>query len=165
MLYHTEDETMKYTLIVCPHCHKVRIIQQRTEKTRCQFCGKVDRLRELKVFRSSDELQELMDWKAAFLAQVEGKSEEFVAGLLMEFREDENKAYQEKSSRVSSEKDTVLAVVDELERHKGEEGFTFGDFALLLRKKRSEMNAKKWIEVLQKEALVYKGKDGRYRVV
>jgi len=79
---------MKYALIVCPHCLKIRIIQQEKTKTRCQFCGKVSKLKELQFFKSSDDLGELIEWKAAFCAEMEGKSSEFAQELLHELKVD-----------------------------------------------------------------------------
>jgi len=156
---------MKYALIVCPHCLKIRIIQQEKTKTRCQFCGKVSKLKELQFFKSSDDLGELIEWKAAFCAEMEGKSSEFAQELLHELKVDTIKSEEKKTHKASSEKDTVLEVACELEKHYGKDGFTFGEFSILLREKKTGMNAKKWVEVLQREAIVYKGKDGKYRAV
>ena len=96
---------------------------------------------------------------------MEGKSSEFAHELLQDLKANAAKGEVKRTHRASSEKDTVLEVADELERRCGEDGFTLGDFSIRLREKRAGMKAKKWIEVLQKEAIVYKGKDGKYRMV
>ena len=156
---------MPYALVVCPNCYKMRIVEQGKEKTRCQFCRKEEKLEGLRFFRVSNDQDELRAWKATLTAEMAGKDDEFIQELLREFRDDPRKRQQKGGQKRRSEKNTALEVLKELGLRCGEEGFTYGDFALRLREKRSDMNAKDWLENLQREALVYKGKDGRYRVV
>jgi len=156
---------MTHVLVVCPNCFKIRIVEHGKERTRCQFCRKEEKLEGLRFFRVSDNLEELRTWKATLAAEMAGLDEEQIKGLLREFRDDPRQRQKKGHQKRRSEKNTALEVLKELGVRRGDEGFTYGDFALLLREKRSDMNAKDWLENLKREAVIYKGKDGRYRVV
>jgi hypothetical protein len=49
---------MKYGVIVCPKCKKVKAVNLRFDTTRCFFCNKVITLKRVKIiFMSNNQLE------------------------------------------------------------------------------------------------------------
>jgi len=152
---------MRYGLVVCPNCSSVRIVDLRHKKSKCPLCGKVYSLHELRIFKSSQNIQELSMYRAVLSAKLEGRDRDYILGLLKEMEKTEKE-----KAEFFSEKEAVLSALNEIkEKYSEKEGFTFEEFSSFLKKKRAHVNSEKWIEILQREGFIYKGRDGRFRVV
>jgi len=68
---------MRFGVIVCPKCKKVKGVDLSSKTTKCSQCGKILRLDKLKIYYETDsrvKLQQAIGLKNAELA---GKYDEF----------------------------------------------------------------------------------------
>ncbi|AKB84232.1 DUF5817 domain-containing protein [Methanococcoides methylutens] len=71
-----------YSVIVCPKCRKsAQLIEQKGAKTtRCQRCGATLQTRKLRVFHTTDNLEEAIAVRTRLQAEVLGKGYETMKG-------------------------------------------------------------------------------------
>ncbi|MEL4305995.1 DUF5817 domain-containing protein [Methanococcoides sp. LMO-2] len=71
-----------YSVIVCPKCRKsAQLIEQKGAKTtRCQRCGATLQTRKLRVFHTTDNLEEAIAVRTRLQAEVLGKGYETIEG-------------------------------------------------------------------------------------
>ncbi|MGM0770383.1 MAG: DUF5817 domain-containing protein [Halobacteriota archaeon] len=65
-----------YSVIVCPKCRKsAQLIEQKgTKTTRCQRCGATLQTRKLRIFHTTDKLEEAIAVRTGLQAEILGKS-------------------------------------------------------------------------------------------
>jgi DNA replicative helicase MCM subunit Mcm2 (Cdc46/Mcm family) len=68
----------RYVVIVCPKCRQnAQITDIRKKSLRCQRCGIILQARKLKVFHSSEELDEAIAFRTRLQAEISRKESEF----------------------------------------------------------------------------------------
>ena len=79
----------KYAVIACPKCRiHAQIIEYSTATTKCQNCGAALKIKKLRVFYSSDILEEAISARTQLQAQMHGQNVEFGNVPEMEFVDD-----------------------------------------------------------------------------
>ena len=79
----------KYAVIACPKCRiHAQIIEYGTAATKCQNCGAALKIKKLRVFYSSDILEEAISARTQLQAQMHGQSIDFGNVPEMEFVDD-----------------------------------------------------------------------------
>ncbi len=157
---------MSFILIVCPACHQIHVLEDKGQKTTsCQRCNKRHKLAKLRILKHSQVLQELITHKGVLAAKMAGRSEGEINDLMESMSLETERECQRGLHRGGSEKEVVLAAVEELGSKFGEEGFTQGDLFLAIRARREDVSGKKWLKVLQEEGIIYRGQDGKFRAV
>ena len=79
----------KYAVIACPKCRvHAQIIEYGTVTTKCQNCGAALKIKKLRVFYSSDILEEAISARTQLQAQMHGQSVDFGNMPEMEFVDD-----------------------------------------------------------------------------
>ena len=68
---------MKFGVVVCPHCKKVKGVDLSRKTTKCPRCSKVLRLETLKIFYKTDSLEKLQQAIGLVNAELDGKLKEF----------------------------------------------------------------------------------------
>lgn len=68
---------MKFGVVVCPHCKKVKGVDLSCKTTKCPRCGKVLRLENLKIFYKTDSMEKLQQAIGLVNAELDGKLKEF----------------------------------------------------------------------------------------
>ena len=68
---------MKFGVIVCPNCKKVKGVELSCKTTKCTRCGKVLRLENLKIFYKTDSQEELQQAIGLMNADLDGRLDEF----------------------------------------------------------------------------------------
>ena len=68
---------MKFGVIVCPNCKKVKGVELSCKTTKCPRCGKVLRLENLKIFYKTDSQEELQQAIGLMNADLDGRRDEF----------------------------------------------------------------------------------------
>jgi uncharacterized protein YeeX (DUF496 family) len=68
---------MKFGVIVCPNCKKVKGVELSCKTTKCPRCGKVLRLENLKIFYKTDSQEELQQAIGLMNADLDGRLDEF----------------------------------------------------------------------------------------
>jgi len=68
---------MKFGVIVCPNCKKVKCVELSCKTTKCPRCGKVLRLENLKIFYKTDSQEELQQAIGLMNADLDGRLDEF----------------------------------------------------------------------------------------
>ncbi len=68
---------MKFGVIVCPNCKKVKGVELSRKTTKCPRCGKVLRLENLKIFYKTDSQEELQQAIGLMNADLDGRLDEF----------------------------------------------------------------------------------------
>ena len=68
---------MKFGVIVCPNCKKVKGVDLSCKTTKCPRCGKVLRLENLKIFYKTDSQEELQQAIGLMNADLDGRLDEF----------------------------------------------------------------------------------------
>ena len=68
---------MKFGVIVCPNCKKVKGAELSCKTTKCPRCGKVLRLENLKIFYKTDSQEELQQAIGLMNADLDGRLDEF----------------------------------------------------------------------------------------
>ena len=68
---------MKFGVVVCPHCKKVKGVDLSCNTTKCLQCGKVLRLEHIKIFYQTDSRGELQQAIGLVNAKLNGKLKEF----------------------------------------------------------------------------------------
>ncbi|MDO9517930.1 MAG: hypothetical protein Q7J10_07790 [Methanosarcinaceae archaeon] len=83
----------KYAVIACLKCRAhAQIIEYGTATTKCQNCGTVLKIKKLRLFYSSDILEEAISARTQLQAQMHGQSVEFGNMPEMEFVDDRQMA-------------------------------------------------------------------------
>ena len=79
----------KYAVIACPKCRlHAQIIEYGTATSKCQNCGSALKIKKLRVFYSSDILEEAISARTQLQAQIHGQNVEFGSVPEMEFVDD-----------------------------------------------------------------------------
>ena len=79
----------KYAVIACPKCRlHAQIIEYGTATSKCQNCGAALKIKKLRVFYSSDILEEAISARTQLQAQMHGQNVEFGSVPEMEFVDD-----------------------------------------------------------------------------
>lgn len=68
---------MKFGVVVCPNCKKVKGVELSCKTTKCPRCGKVLRLENLKIFYKTDSQEELQQAIGLMNADLDGRLDEF----------------------------------------------------------------------------------------
>jgi len=68
---------MKFGVIVCPNCKKVKGVELSCKTTKCPRCGKVLRLENLKIFYKTDSQEKLQQAIGLMNADLDGRLDEF----------------------------------------------------------------------------------------
>ena len=68
---------MKFGIIVCPNCKKVKGVDLSCETTKCPQCSKVLRLKNLKIFYKTNSMEKLQQAIGLVNAELDGKLKEF----------------------------------------------------------------------------------------
>ena len=68
---------MKFGVIVCPSCKKVKGVDLSCKTTKCPRCGKVLRLENIKIFYKTDSQEELKQAIGLMNADLYGRLDEF----------------------------------------------------------------------------------------
>ena len=68
---------MKFGIIVCPKCKKVKGIDLSNKTTRCIRCGKILSIEKLKILYKTNSEQKLRDAIGLVNAELDGKLKEF----------------------------------------------------------------------------------------
>ena len=68
---------MRFGVIVCPRCKKVKGVELSSKTTRCPGCGKVLTLKKLKIFYETDSQEKLRQVIGLVNAEFAGKRTEF----------------------------------------------------------------------------------------
>ena len=68
---------MKFGVIVCPNCKKVKGVELSCKTTKCPRCGKVLCLENLKIFYKTDSQEELQRAIGLMNADLDGRLDEF----------------------------------------------------------------------------------------
>ena len=68
---------MKFGVIVCPNCKKVKGVELSCKTTKCPRCGKVLWLENLKIFYKTDSQEELQQAIGLMNADLDGRLDEF----------------------------------------------------------------------------------------
>ncbi|UCD13733.1 MAG: hypothetical protein JSW60_09285 [Thermoplasmatales archaeon] len=68
---------MKFGVVICPHCKKVKGVDLFRKTTKCPRCGKVLRLENLKIFYKTDSRGKLQQAIGLVNAELDGKLKEF----------------------------------------------------------------------------------------
>jgi len=68
---------MKFGVIVCHSCKKVKGVDLSCKTTKCPWCGKILRLENLKIFYKTDSQEELQQAIGLVNADLDGRLDEF----------------------------------------------------------------------------------------
>jgi len=68
---------MKFGVIVCPNCKKVKGVDLSSRTTKCPRCGKVLRLEHLKIFYKTTSNEKLQQAIGLVNAELGGRLKEF----------------------------------------------------------------------------------------
>jgi len=68
---------MKFGVIVCPNCKKVKGVELSCKTTKCTRCGKVLRLENLKIFYKTNSQEKLQQAIGLVNADLDGRIDEF----------------------------------------------------------------------------------------
>ncbi|MGB9927410.1 MAG: DUF5817 domain-containing protein [Methanosarcina sp.] len=72
-----KPKNLRYAVIVCPKCKQhVQITETGKKSLKCQRCGAVLQTLKLRVFYSSEELSDAVDYRARLQAEISGKGYE-----------------------------------------------------------------------------------------
>jgi ribosomal protein S27E len=67
----------RYAVIVCPKCREhVQIIGTGKKTLKCQKCGSLLQAKKLRVFYSSEELEDAVAFRTRLQAEISGKGKE-----------------------------------------------------------------------------------------
>ncbi|UCF11875.1 MAG: hypothetical protein JSW06_07450 [Thermoplasmatales archaeon] len=68
---------MKFGVIVCPNCKKVKGVDLSCKTTKCSRCGKALLLENLKIFYKTDSVGKLQQAIGLVNAELDGRLKEF----------------------------------------------------------------------------------------
>jgi len=68
---------MRFGVVVCPHCKKVKGVDLSCKTTKCPRCGKVLMLENLKIFYKTNSRGKLRQAIGLVNAELDGKFKEF----------------------------------------------------------------------------------------
>ena len=68
---------MRFGVVVCPHCKKVKGVNLSCKTTKCSRCNKVHRLENLKIFYKTDSMEKLQQAIGLVNAKLDGKLKGF----------------------------------------------------------------------------------------
>ena len=68
---------MKFGLVVCPVCRKVKGVVLSCKTTRCHRCGKVIKLDKVKILYKTDSEKKLVEAIGLVNAEIDGEAEGF----------------------------------------------------------------------------------------
>ena len=68
---------MKFGIIICPHCKKVKGVDLTYKTSKCLHCGKILKIEHLKVFFKTDSQEKLRQAIGQINADVDGNIHEF----------------------------------------------------------------------------------------
>lgn len=72
-----KPKNLRYAVIICPKCRQhVQITETGKKTLKCQRCGAVLQTLKLRVFYSSEELSDAVDFRARLQAEISGKGYE-----------------------------------------------------------------------------------------
>ncbi|RXA18010.1 hypothetical protein EQO05_11340 [Methanosarcina sp. MSH10X1] len=77
MEFGEKRKNVRYAVIVCPKCRQHSQITETGKKTlKCQHCGALLETRKLRVFHSSEELEDAVLFRTRLQAEISGKGDE-----------------------------------------------------------------------------------------
>lgn len=68
---------MKFGVVGCPNCKKVKGVALSYKTTKCNRCGKVLLLKNLKIFYKTDSQEKLQQTIGLMNAELDGKLKEY----------------------------------------------------------------------------------------
>lgn len=68
---------MRFGVVVCPNCKKVKGVDLSCKTTKCPRCGKVLMLENLKIFYKTNSREKLQQAIGLVNAELDGKFKEF----------------------------------------------------------------------------------------
>lgn len=68
---------MRFGVVVCPNCKKVKGVELSRKTTKCPRCGRVLQLKHLKIFYKTNSQQKLVQAIGLISADLEGKGNTF----------------------------------------------------------------------------------------
>jgi hypothetical protein len=78
LVFGEKPTNFRYVVVVCPKCRQnVQITDIRKKSMRCQRCGIILQARKLKIFYSSEKLDEAVVFRTRLQAEISGKESEF----------------------------------------------------------------------------------------